>query len=87
MMLTNKFYEDKTKTRISMFNEFMTSVYLFTLLGLTDWNLEMRDSIGMALFVIVVSTLAINIAVTLYGFLKPMIQFLLHRFRNLCLRK
>jgi hypothetical protein len=72
LMLINFPYHERGKARIVyFFNEFMTSAYLYALIGLTEYNLEVRDSIGLVLFGIVVSSLGFNILIMLYGFLDP----------------
>ena len=46
-----------------LFNEVMTSAYLYTLIGLTDYNqvYESKETFGMILFGIVAGTLVLNI--------------------------
>jgi hypothetical protein len=48
---------------MSFFNEFMVSMYLYLLMSLTDFMgpNPLRDDIGWALLVTVVSTVAVNL--------------------------
>jgi hypothetical protein len=85
LMLINFPYHERGKARIVyFFNEFMTSAYLYSLIGLTDYNLEMRDSIGLVLFGIVVSSLLFNILIMVYGFLDPWMCRQAKRLHRFC---
>jgi len=54
-----------------LFNEMMTSVYLYILFGITDYNLDQssKETIGIVLFGVVVGTISINILIMLSGWL------------------
>jgi hypothetical protein len=59
----------------------MTSAYLYTLIGLTDYNqiTESKDTFGMILFGIVVGSLGINILYFIFGMLVKACRFLKQR--------
>lgn len=64
-----------------LFNEVMTSVYLYTLIGLTDFNqvYESKETFGMILFGIVAGTLGLNIVYFVCALLVKVCKFLKER--------
>jgi hypothetical protein len=63
-----------------LFNESMVMLYLYLLIGISDYNLvsELNDSIGIGLLAIVIFTFFVN----LMCFLKCFISRLIEGFRR-----
>ncbi|TNV73331.1 hypothetical protein FGO68_gene16603 [Halteria grandinella] len=69
LQLTTAPQLDKLEQNISLFNELMTSTYLYVMLCLTDYNYEspLREVYGMVLLGSVMVTFMVNIAKVMYG--------------------
>jgi hypothetical protein len=67
-----------TDDRVSLFNELMVSLYLYLLIGLTDYNetRAMKDSIGNALLYLVLFTVFVNALVALIRALRKAIDYI-----------
>jgi hypothetical protein len=68
-MLNNPPYADPSQNKIMLFNELMTSVYLYILYAMTEFNLDQqsKETFGIVLFGIFLGTISINILIMLYG--------------------
>ena len=82
LMLNNPPYADPSQNKIMLFNELMTSVYLYTLYAMTDYNMdkESKETFGIVLFGIVLGTISINILIMLYAQLTKACKFLKRKF-------
>ncbi|TNV86829.1 hypothetical protein FGO68_gene3421 [Halteria grandinella] len=66
--------ETKVEQVISMFNEGMTSIYIYTQMCLTDLGtLDDRDNLGITLFAIMIFTFSVNFIKVMYCFGKEII--------------
>jgi hypothetical protein len=68
---------DKGSQKMSLFNEFATSIYLYVMILLTEFMGEtgIRDFIGQALLVVVGGVVAINFLRVLLGVPSTLIQY------------
>ncbi len=67
-----------------LLNEVMTSAYLYTIIGLTDYNQvhESKETFGMILFGIVAGTLGLNIVYFVCDVLIKVCKYLKERCRG-----
>lgn len=67
MMLINPPYDSPSQNKIHLFNELMTSAYLYTLFAMTDYNQipDSKETFGIILFGIVVISIIFNILILL----------------------
>ena len=67
-----------TDGRVSLFNELMVSLYLYLLIGLTDYNetRTMKDSIGNALLYLVLLTVFVNALVALVTAMRKALEYI-----------
>jgi hypothetical protein len=65
MMLINPPYDSPSQNKIHLYNELMTSAYLYTLFAMTDYNQipDSKETFGIILFGIVVVSIIINILI------------------------
>jgi hypothetical protein len=63
MQAIGKPQEENLENKMSLFNEFMATIYLYTLLTLTDYNgpNSLKAECGVFLLGIVLFTIAVNI--------------------------
>jgi hypothetical protein len=67
--------DTKADNRMLLFNESMVMLYLYLLIGISDYNLvsELNDSLGIALLAIVVCTFLVNLLRFLQCFISRLI--------------
>jgi hypothetical protein len=67
-----------TDVRVSLFNELMVSLYLYLLIGLTEYNEThaMKDSIGNALLYLVLFTVFVNALVALVTAMRKAVEYI-----------
>jgi uncharacterized membrane protein YdbT with pleckstrin-like domain len=89
MMLINPPYESPSQNKIHLFNELMTSAYLYTLYAMTDYNqvADSKETFGILLFGIVVASISINIILLLLNLIVSCYNYLNRRMCRNCSRR
>jgi hypothetical protein len=85
MMIVNPPFESPGENKIHLFNELMTSAYLYTLYAMTDYNqvVGSKETFGILLFGIVVASISVNILLLLFSLISRFYKYLNMRvFRN-----
>ena len=78
-------FEDKADHYINLFNEFCASIYLYLMMILTDFHGEnrIRDSIGVALLILVVLVVLVNIVKKCYDVFYPLLlKYIIRKVAN-----
>jgi hypothetical protein len=89
MMLINPPYDSPSQNKIHLFNELMTSAYLYTLFAMTDYNQvsDSKETFGILLFGIVVASISINIILLLLNLIVSFYNYLNRRMCRNCSRR
>jgi hypothetical protein len=89
LLLSSKPLREPMDQRMALFNEIATSIYLYTLMLLTEFMGEIgsREQIGWALMILIGAVVLINLAKVVLIAIPPKVKRLNLRIKKICKRK